>query len=261
MKKQWFGQEADTATTITGLLGFRHPWMDFKMVDLKNSGNSFFYKCDDEVPNRPRGLSKIALHDRQLYADAMEDMDLGWGDLMHKLANMALPESYNLDRASAHANAQAFGWGLIGSALDAGGADGYVGEQVSHLFKDSSSKECILTFQGSSSPEDWSANLNLAKVSFCGFAPAGARVAKDDEVSGLNAGESLVHEGFKDAMMQIVNSSDWQSDVRPKLSSCSKVYVMGHSLGGAQAELFTACAQKAPGVGENGWDDYQYIGW
>jgi len=260
VKMQWFGQEADLATTITGVIGFRHPWMDFKLVDLKNSNLNYHYTCDSEVPNRPRGSPKISLHAWQGYAAAMENMDLGFNNLMHKLANIGLPASYNHVRNAAHAIAQQFGWALIGSAVDPGGF-AYVGEQVSHLFQDPSSKECMLTFQGSSSVQDWTANFNIDKVSFCGYAPAGARMASDEHPTTLMAGQSLVHEGFKDALMHMVNSSDWQSDVRPKLSSCSKVYVTGHSLGAVQAELFTACAQMAPQQGQNGWDDYKHIGW
>jgi len=244
VRHQWWGQEADLATTITGVIGFRHPKMDFSLVDEKNDARSNFYPCDNETPNRPRGTPKIALHAWQLYQGEYESRDFGWGVLWHYLSNLALPNSYASNSEFVHARAREYGWSLIGSAVDAGGI-AYVGEQVSHLFQQDSSGECILTFQGSSSPEDWVANLNLDKVNFCGYGARGERV----------------HEGFKDALMHIVNDTAWQNNVRPKLSTCSKVYVTGHSLGAAQAELFGACVNMAPQVGEDGYADYQFIGW
>lgn len=262
VKMQWFGQEADTATTITGVIGFRHPWMDFKLIDLKNSNLDTLYSCareGEETGNRPRGTSKIALHDWRGYADRMREKDLGWANIHGVLSDVALPASYMLDRGEAAALGQQFGWNLIGSAVDNGGLL-YVGTQVSHLFQKPSSKECILTFQGSSSIQDWTANLNIGKVGFCGFAPAGMRI-EGNETAILSAGQSLVHAGFKDALMKIVQNADWQRDVRSRLSSCSSVYVTGHSLGAAEAELFGACVQSAPQQGQDGWEEYQHIGW
>lgn len=263
VKMQWFGQEADTATTITGVIGFRHPWMDFKLLDLKDpEGRNQLYPCDDEVPNQPRGWSKVALHAWEGYANATKDLDLGWGNLPAALAQIGLPESYNLDRNSAAANAQRYGWNLIGSAVDDGSTDpGYVGRQVSHLFQKPGSKECMLTFQGSSSFADWTANLNIQKKPFCGSAPASAFIAENDTTSVLAAGQSLVHKGFADALMAIVMNKDWQADVHSKLPSCSTVYVTGHSLGAAQAELFGACVNMAPQSGQDGYEHYKYIGW
>jgi len=246
VRHQWWGQEADLATTVTGVIGFRHPKMDFSLVDEKNDDRSNFYGCDNETPNRPRGTPNIALHARELYQAEYANRDFGWGELWHYLSNMALPQSYNLNNETAHARARDFGWSLLGSAVDGGGSNNYVGEQVSHLFQQDSSGECILTFQGSSSPEDWAANLNLDKVEFCGYGARGERV----------------HEGFRDALMTIVRDSAWQNNVRPKLSSCSKVYVTGHSLGAAQAELFGACVNMAPQEGEEGYElYYKFIGW
>jgi len=244
VRHQWWGQEADLATTITGVIGFRHPKMDFSLVDEKNDAKSNFYPCDNETPNRPRGTPKIALHAWELYQGEYESRDFGWGELWHYLSNLALPNSYVDNSEFVHARAREYNWSLIGSAIDAGGLN-YVGEQVSHLFQQDSSGECILTFQGSSSPEDWVANLNLDKINFCGYGARGERV----------------HEGFKDALMHIVNDTAWQNNVRPKLSTCSKVYVTGHSLGAAQAELFGACVNMAPQVGQDGYEDYKYIGW
>jgi len=244
VRHQWWGQEADLATTVTGVIGFRHPKMDFSLVDEKNDARSNFYPCDNETPNRPRGTPNIALHAWQLYQAEYESRDFGWGELWYYLSNLALPNSYSDNSEFVHARAREYNWSLIGSAVDPGGF-AYVGEQVSHLFQQDSSGECILTFQGSSSPEDWVANLNVDKINFCGYGARGERV----------------HEGFKDALMHIVNDTAWQNNVRPKLSTCSKVYVTGHSLGGAQAELFGACANMAPQAGEDGYEDYKYIGW
>jgi len=261
VKMQWFGQEADTATTILGVIGFRHPFMDFKLLDLKDSKRNTLYPClTGDAPNRPRGLSKIELHNKDFYANATQDMDLGWGSLLYDLAKIGIPESFNLDRNSAHANAQQYGWNLIGSAVDNGGS-GYVGKQVSHLFQKPSTKECMLTFQGSSSFQDWTANVNIQKKPFCGYAKASAFIAEDDTTSVLGEGESLVHKGFADALMQIVKNSDWQSDVRAKFPSCSKVYVTGHSLGAAQAELFGACINMAPQPGQDGYEEYRHMSW
>jgi len=260
VKMQWFGQEADTATTITGVLGFRHPWMDFKLIDLKNSDLDTLYSCareGEETGNRPRGTSKIALHAWEGYAERMKTKDLGWASVNRALSDVALPASYMLDRGEASALGQQHGWNLIGSAVD-NGDNLYVGRQVSHLFQKSG--ECILTFQGSSSFQDWTANLNVQKVSFCGYARSGMAIS-GNETAILSSGQSLVHKGFKDALMEMVKNNDWQRDVRGKFSTCSRVYVTGHSLGAAQAELFGACVQKAPGQGQDGWEDYQHIGW
>lgn len=262
VQMQWFGQEADTATTITGVLGFRHPYMDFKLLDLKDPDNkNKLYTCDDEVPNQPRGASKIALHASEGYANATQDLDLGWGNLLYPLAKIGIPASYDYNRTSAAALGKQYGWPLIGSAVAEAGENGYVGRQVSHLFQKKRSKECILTFQGSSSMEDWKANLNIKKRPFCGFAPKDAYIAEDDDTSVLGDGQSLVHKGFIDALMLIVMDSDWQSDIRPKLSRCSQVYVTGHSLGGAQSELFGACVNMAPSKGQDGYEHYKYMSW
>lgn len=262
MKNQWFGVEADLAVTITGVLGYRHAFQEGHEIDLKKN-ELRTYPCnppDTETPNIPRGWPKN-LHDRNFYIQGSQNhSDLAWA-----IGNVGIDSSYTLDRAAAAAQIAAKGWELIGSAVDEGGGL-YVGRQVSHLIQHPQTKECILTFQGSSSAQDWIANFNVAPSHFCGFVGATEFCAENDDPSAdcavAKAGESFVHEGFRDALRAIVRNEDWQSDVRPKLPTCSKVYVTGHSLGGVQATLFAACAQKAPQPGEYGYDeDYKYIGW
>jgi len=246
VRHQWWGQEADLATTVTGVIGFRHPKMDFSLVDEKNDARSNFYPCDNEtfVTNRPSGAPNYVLHEWHRYRLEYQNRDFGWGDLWYYLTNLALRASFASDTEYVHALAREFNWSLIGSAFDTGG-ENYVGEQVSHLLQQDSSGECMLTFQGTSSPESWVSNFNVDKVDFCGYGARGERV----------------HAGFKDTLMHMVNDTAWQNNVRPQLSTCSKVYVTGHSLGAAQAELFGACVNMAPQVGEDGYADYQFIGW
>jgi len=248
VKMQWYGQDADLATTVAGVIGFRHPLMDFKLIDVEDQSRSTLYSCTEEgeeVTNRPRGFPSISLHNQELYQDSMRNMDLGWGDLLHKVITIGVPQSFNHDRTSAQAAAQEYGWTLIGSAYDEGntslGDNIWVGESVSHLFQEPRSKNCMLTFKGTKSIEDWAGNIQVDKVSFCGYAG--------------------VHKGFRDAVMTMVKNNEWQNDVRTNLSRCSKVYTVGYSAGGSEAELFGACVQQAPQGGQDGYDDYRYIGW
>merc|ERR1712085_338 len=129
-------------------------------------------------------------------------------------------------------NAKAEGWRLVDAAQQEPRT------VWSLLFQHPQTLECVLTFQGSSSNlesyQDWLDNFNVRKVDLCGL-------------------DLQVHRGFRDAMQRMVNASSWQSSIRPHLGKCRKVNVVGHSLGGAQATLFYACASRAP-AGHPDWE-------
>jgi len=120
-----------------------------------------------------------------------------------------------------------------------------VGHDAAHLLQDPSNKECTLAFKGSDSfstdSGDWINNVGKAVGSdFCGF--------------------EGVHKGFRTELLGLLQNGQWDS-IRSKLPKCSSLIATGHSLGGAQAELFSACANRAPSEGHPGHSDYQLLAW
>jgi len=98
-----------------------------------------------------------------------------------------------------------------------------------------------LAFTPTHHTTQWLVNLRFVPTKFCGI--------------------PNVHKGFRNQVRRAIRSSSWAQQMRPALAACSKLYVAGHSLGGAQAQLVAACLQRAPARGEDGWEDYKYLLW
>jgi len=102
-------------------------------------------------------------------------------------------------------------------------------------------QECVLSFKGSDLPSVttlsvWLDNFKARPTKFCGL---------ED-----------VHSGFVNQLNDLTTSSDW-TNIKAKLPSCSSVSVVGHSKGGAVAEIFAACVNSAP----DGDQDYARLRW
>lgn len=102
-------------------------------------------------------------------------------------------------------------------------------------------QECVLSFKGSDPPSVaslniWLDNFRAAPTKFCGMTD--------------------VHLGFVNQLNNLITSSGW-TDIKAKLPNCSSVSVMGHSKGGAVAEIFAACANSA----RAGDRDYERLKW
>merc|ERR1711879_309591 len=122
------------------------------------------------------------------------------------------------------------GWNLVGIAT-------MPGADRTFLHQDPSTLNCIVSFSGSNSVDDWVHDLAAVGHEWCGF----------DEV----------HDGFRVELEHMARSESFKFNVLRKLPKCAELYVTGHSLGGAMAELFAACTNRAPQPGLKGAEDYK----
>jgi len=138
---------------------------------------------------------------------------------------------YAPEMATLHVDAKEWGWTLVGYASSLPSEprdDNSIVTFHDHaaLFQHPRSLECVLAFEGSDRADlsDWVYDAEIAPVTFCGF--------------------TEVHRGFKEKLMAMLESDDFDQAIRLKLPYCSKLITAGHSMGGAQAELFSACANR-----------------
>lgn len=228
-----FGQQqVDIVPPLTRPFGFAHPnmwaakiFIGSERIDLAPCGEEF-ESPDVEIPS-------AVLHEES-WNYFPETPKYNLGRLANLAAKVALPQSTSSNPEEVQEAINPFGWHLVASAFD--------GNSMAHLMQEPDSRECFVTFRGSKTFQDWVGNFQLYKVDFCGL-------------------PQKVHQGFRDNLRGMVASDDWQRKLRPALPSCSKVYAVGHSLGGVTAQLFAACAAQAPEEGAEGYEDYALIGW
>jgi len=228
--------QVDLVARVAGLAGYSHAYMDSLEFEV-GENKQIIHACSKKSTSGPPGRPKFALHSRRNYARRSAEIE----ELGKALADFAGLVSYEQDEHVAAAQVGSYGWGLVHTAFHPGNIVG--GPQVAHLIQHPESLECVLTFQGTDSVQDLLADVYAFGVDFCGVA-------------------GKVHKGFRDQMRKIVMSDIFQINIRPFLPSCHTVTVLGHSLGGAMAELFTGCMATAPQPGTPGWEtDFKHLHW
>lgn len=225
----------DTTPQISGWIGCRHPYMEAAELNVKTHQTTPF-GCSERSPNIPRAPPTI-VHDIHWYVDTAKHIS----PLHYNLSVVGVASDGFTDVSAARDLARQAGWRVVGHSYNPGNWF-YIGWSSAWLYQQPDTRVCMLTFMGSKALGDWVANFHLVKGEFCGL-------------------PSRVHKGFRNKFRNVVQYSEWQENIRPKLSKCAQVLVVGHSLGGACAEMFAACNAAAPGPQEDGHEDYKHISW
>jgi hypothetical protein len=238
MHKRAWGEQVDIVPPLAGVVGYKHPYMDSIELEV-GKGKHTMHKCSEEMTEGPNGVGLISLHEPELYIEHTQ----GINKLLYDVSNVGLRKSYIKDEKEVARRVAEYGYRLVATAFHRGNGSITGGPQVSHLIQHPRTLACMVTFQGTQSVGDALSDIDIAKSEFCGL-------------------PQKVHKGFRDHLRRIIKTKVWQKNILNNIPKCSKLWVVGHSLGGAMAELFTACTAKAPGWGQVGYkDDYKYIRW
>lgn len=237
--RQWNfdGNRVDPVPMITVPIGYNHP-----TINALAQGPSTDENFNHTQTMSPRfGIPSVALH--ELSECLTRFTRVYRSGLIHDIAQVGAKNSYVWNFNQMWNNLAGTGWELRSLAWHSGGVYGVGGRQVSHLLRNGGG-DCILTFQGTNEDEDWQANMDFGRDNFCGL-------------------PGQVHRGFRDHLRRMVHSNDFQSFTKPEMARCTRVYVTGHSLGGAMASMFSACANRAsrPSSREDPENDYGFISW
>lgn len=232
----------DPVPWLAQMAGFRHPMI--AMYALPPHGASYepvVHSCRQNTTLMPRRTALQSLarihtwtHRQTVYWDRLRELGVSNHSDHGTFARFA--KSVSKVPSVAHEWAGLIGWNLVAWAnLDS---------DPVHLYQEPETHRCAISFRGSDDPwqrdgvSDWSHNFRVNEREFCNF--------------------DRVHGGFVEEWESIVGSSEFQENIKSKLTHCSEVSTGGHSSGGAMAELFAACANGGtpePVCNETAWPD------
>jgi len=239
----------DPVPFSAGIIGMKHPHQDLLVVTVTDleEYKPTLHPTSLEVVNMPRSdLSFwVGGHFQPVYHKHLEpykeQFDIKAWTLLH-MSMAVTPGNNGNSRVGNAAYAVKVGWNLVGQSInDKLGSHDIIYRDNTTLYQDPATKACTLSFVGTHHITQWLVNLRFNPSMFCGI--------------------PNVHIGFRNQVRRVIRSKMWSEEVQPKLSSCPELYITGHSLGAAQAQLVAACLQRAPAEGENGWEDYKYLVW
>jgi len=147
--------------------------------------------------------------------------------------------SYHARTCLLHLNVKGFGLELVGHAASQHFAHKGDLKDYVWLYQSAASFDCMLIFEGTDDVADWLDNLDIGRSNFCGF--------------------SGVHRGFLNELTRMVRGVDFLQNIMPLLPKCRQLHVGGHSLGGAIATLFSACANRVIEDGEFGFEQWRHF--
>lgn len=223
--------DLDVVTFIAQGVGYWHT--NQSSVKMDENGQKWVFPCNS-TERQGFQIPATSIHLQAVYkerADTLKDLEGGEATFMTRY--FIVPSYEPAEKAAASISAT--GYKLVGSSI--------WDEKETHLMQHPSSKECILSFQGTTKERvlDWWDNLRFYAGAYCGI------------------GGRAVHAGFRGQLRAILETPSFKENIQDKLPKCSDVTVIGHSLGGALAALYSYCVNAAPAKGTDGWEDYQLM--
>jgi len=235
--------KSDPVSFITNAIGYAHARMEAVTLREWMRGDPAHFKCSGENQWWPSADAWLwaSGHYTETYNDlaAAQESFATVPTFLRMVMNVYQPE------VPGGQLAQDTAWRMIASA-DC--KDSWGTTDRAELYQESGDKACVLVFEGTEfegldAVSDAITDLNVKAVDFCGFTD--------------------VHRGFVNELNGVVACPHYISRIKSKLPHCSEVVAAGHSLGGALAELFTACAnsdQLHAGAQRN-TSEWQHITW
>jgi len=120
------------------------------------------------------------------------------------------------------------------------------------LYRRKSDQLCVISFEGSDEffegINDWVSNINMFGTDFCGF---------------RQAGFGGTHRGYVAELRNIIRRTEYQTEIKAKLPSCTAVHVTGHSKGAGLANIFSGCANResVADMTPEAMNDYALVSW
>merc|ERR1719215_520546 len=179
------------------------------------------------------------LHQEDDYVDRLKQVTVNGQSVVDKepfksarLYSILAWKSYDTTQNTKDAIAERMpGWKLVGKSVDIHGLD----EDPVMLVQDAASLDCAVVFTGTNDFGELTSSTTQYGTGYCGF--------------------ENVHVGFRNELWTITGQA-WQP-LLPMLEQCNHVICVGHSLGGALCEVFSACANS----GNLTDPDYQRLAW
>jgi len=249
----------DIVPFITNKIFYWHAWMEGEDITVDRLDEKNMYECNGDHTTVPWSMyPSVGLHDAEKYVETAASKLC---PLWTNLTIFAGRKSYILNPYVVMYDVIQYGWRGVGYATHDGTGSVAAGPQISHLIQNPGTLECVVTFQGTANFNDWVSNVAIAPVPFCGLTYEDETCGRIGTCVVRKKRGSFAHWGFADRLRKITRTNEWETNIHSNLPFCSKLYVAGHSAGGAMAELFTACVANTLHPGEFGYeDDYKYMG-